>query len=238
MLFIEKTLARLFLECDPLDVPQFSTCVEIAWTADFAKVGFTFSGFQLLGFNTNPDSPLNYCLSAIYHEIDSTGYLKSNCDNALSWINAHSPLRSTLIALHDRKIKVTFLPTVLLDLAAYEHLLCYSGLCFFCDLGVTCAHKSITMHNVTMEWYESYDLRLDISVFHPESLVLNIPLFHLHLDWPLHGYKRLINNFLLAVYLSWRGGRTEANQDKMENEEAEFNAAMRTVRKSYKGILK
>ncbi len=216
------------------------TSIEIAWTVDYAKCGWTFSGFQIVGHNINPNSSSNYCVNNIYFAIDNHNNIKENCMDSLSFLNAGLPL---LIKVGEKFHFIHINRTVLNDLSSHESNLYNNkkkSLCFDCDCDSEtpiCKYEEVTLHGVTLKWWSSYDLKDNIEVYHTESLLTKIPLWYLKLDWGFHGYKRLMNNLLKAVYDGWLSSKSNKQPTKLLEEETRFNSRMRRyVNPKYRSI--
>jgi len=59
--------------------------MEVVWTADFAKFGATLSGYQPVGNDLQANSSSNYRINNIFFAPDSTGPLRENLQNSLTW---------------------------------------------------------------------------------------------------------------------------------------------------------
>jgi len=62
---------------------------------------------------------------------------------------------------------------------------------------------TVTKYDTTLTFYKVRNLSGSIKTFFPDAL-LDIRLADLKLDWPLHGWKRLVSNFITTLYNSWK----------------------------------
>lgn len=236
--WIQKMLEEFINNHDILkDNPP--TSIEVAWTVDYAKCGWTFSGFQILGYNINQNSSSNYCVNNIFFAIDNHASIKENCADSLNFLN--SSIIPILINVSGVFRYINVIRTVLNDISAHEAILKKKEICFFCDCGSEnpkCKYTHFTLHGVTLKWYTPYNLFDYTSYHHPESLVHSLPLWHLKLDWGFHGHKRFMNNYLKAVYDRWLASKATKNPKVLAIEEAIFDSKMRRlVNPKYNGII-
>lgn len=110
--------------------------IELVWTVDYAKCGWTFGGFQLVGHNLNQHSSANYCVSTAYYNVDSHECLQLNCSDAIEFLNnQNGTTRYLYIQLNSGTWhRIEVIRNILLDFKGTEAVLGQSVSCWLCGV--------------------------------------------------------------------------------------------------------
>ena len=110
--------------------------------------------------------------------------------------------------------------------------------CFYCNIDdiENKDYYTYHMHSIDLNITNTRDLTSKVRDFYPDALI-NISLSHIKLDWGFHGWKRIVNNYINAVYSSWIS-KLQQHKADMLTEVALFGAVMRNrVDRGFKGLI-
>lgn len=230
-LWVKRIVSDLVRNRSLNDIPSF---IEVAWTVDYAKCGWTFSGFQPVGLNINPNSSTNYAVNNCYFATDCNAKLKINCIDSFNWLNESTSF--IVYNIEQIPFQLKIVKSILNDFPAMEAVLGKKCKCFFCNLDVDSSsdYKISRLYDTSLKIYTTRDLTKNLREYYPNSLI-DVELFLIKLDWGFHGWKRLVNNYLSAVFKSWEA---KVNNKEKGTQLALFGYLMRKyINPKYRGLI-
>jgi len=206
--------------------------VTVVATVDYAKgAKMTVCGLQLCHPNINQDSSNNYHVNCVYIGAESGHHLKQNCSNLISFLASDQKFTIPLINEKKEKvdIEIALLKELLLDKSCIDSFLGASELCIYCKLSDECKQVNeeifrfekydddgnVEQTDVKHTFYDTFDLDSELKTHFPGTIV-NLKLIRVRMDWLLHGFKALVNNFINSLYSSFLAAKDLLQRQKGE----------------------